>query len=274
MSKAATWVFAAFVTLMTLLAIPQSAFADAKTSYLVRLLQSSSQFRVRAQAALSLGSICDSRPAEQALIGALSDAHPAVRAAAANSLGRIGTESAVESLQARAKDPEAPVRAAVQVALSAIRKTDRGAGSADRPSVPRSAARYYVALGNTASTIPEADAAHLSKARTYLRAKLAELEGVEVAPDDESLQRAKRVMQDRKLIGYFLESSVSDVQQKPGGGTRVAVSLVLSTYPDRNMRAILRGAATAAGSGSATFQQALEGAFAGALRQLPQALGR
>ena len=256
--------------LLTVIVVaPQLAAADAKTSYLVRLLESSSQFRVRAQAALSLGSICDSPEAEKALIGALSDSHPAVRAAAANSLGRIGTEKAVTPLRAVASDSEAPVRTAVQGALAALAKNEQ------RPAPStRAAALYYVALGSTGSTVPEADKAHLSEARTFLRRKLAEVEGVEVAPENESPQQAKRTMERRKLTGYYLEGSVNNVQQRPGGGTRVAVSLVLSTYPDRNMRAILRGAATAAGSGSATFQQALEGAFAGAIRQLPQALGR
>ena len=55
---------------------------------------------------------------------------------------------------------------------------------------------------------------------------------------------------------------------------RVAVAVIIATYPGRDMRAILRGAATAIGSGSSTKRQALEGALSGAMRQLPAALER
>ena len=56
-------------------------------------------------------------------------------------------------------------------------------------------------------------------------------------------------------------------------GTRVAVSVIVGTYPGRDMRAILNGAATVPGSGGPEADRAaVEGAIRGALRNLPQAL--
>src|SRR5689334_15704301 len=78
----ALWLFA-------LLLSPHGALADARSDYLVRLLAGSTQFRVRAQAAISLGSVEPAASVVSALSKALSDEHPAVRAAAANSLGRL-----------------------------------------------------------------------------------------------------------------------------------------------------------------------------------------
>ena len=59
--------------------------ADARSDYLIRLLRGSSQFRVRAQAAISLGNTDPSAEVLAALSLSLKDEHPAVRAAAATS---------------------------------------------------------------------------------------------------------------------------------------------------------------------------------------------
>jgi hypothetical protein len=50
------------------------------------------------------------------------------------------------------------------------------------------------------------------------------------------------------------------------------VSVIVNTYPGRDMRVILQGAATVQGaSGASAERQAIEGALTGALRRLPQA---
>ena len=49
--------------LAALLLDVQVASADARSEYLIRLLEGSTQFRVRAQAAISLGSVAPLRPA-------------------------------------------------------------------------------------------------------------------------------------------------------------------------------------------------------------------
>jgi len=72
--------------------------------------------------------------------------------------------------------------------------------------------------------------------------------------------------------GYYLDASVVSVGPQ-GGGTRAVVSVILNTYPGRDMRAILQGAATVPGaSGPSAERQAIEGALRGALRRLPQAM--
>jgi HEAT repeat protein len=91
-----------------------------QTAYLVKLLASSSQFRVRAQAAISLGLMEKSPAARDALTAALQDAHPAVRAAAATSLGRIGEVSHIVVLQKLGNDSEAPVRSAARTSITKL----------------------------------------------------------------------------------------------------------------------------------------------------------
>lgn len=98
---------------------PKSA-ENVQTNYLIKLLETSSQFRVRAQAAISLGLIEKSRAARDALTAALQDAHPAVRAAAATSLGRIGNSKNLIALRKLADDVEEPVRNAARASIGRL----------------------------------------------------------------------------------------------------------------------------------------------------------
>ena len=125
------------------------------------------------------------------------------------------------------------------------------------------------------STSPhdESSPAALTRARSYLEQRLTEIDGVVVAPQGESSQTAKSVLTRRKLKGFYIESSITSLETKPTGGTRAAVSVILATYPGRDMRAIMQGAATVMGSGD-VGTRALEGALRSAIRQLPQAMNR
>ncbi|MDD9946985.1 MAG: HEAT repeat domain-containing protein [Myxococcales bacterium] len=247
------------------------AHADARSSYLVRLLQGSSQFRVRAQAAISLGGGRAAPEVKKALLDALADKHPAVRAAAATSLGRLGVLAALGDLKGLQKDPEPPVRAAASAAIARI---ERNGSQTDEPVAKRGPTRFYVAVGRPGSRVDGVDGGLLEHVQGFIRNRVSRLDGVEVAPDGEASRQAKHVMKKRGLKGFFLESSITGVQKRPGGGTRVVVSVIVATYPDRNMRAIMHGAATAMGGGKDSYRQAVEGAISGALRQLPQAMAR
>ena len=93
---------------------------NAQSVYLIKLLEASPQFRVRAQAAISLGLIENSLAARQALTAALQDVHPAVRAAAATSLGRLGNANDVIALRKLGSDPEEPVRNAARASIGRL----------------------------------------------------------------------------------------------------------------------------------------------------------
>jgi hypothetical protein len=99
------------------------------------------------------------------------------------------------------------------------------------------------------------------------------MDGVVLAPLDEPPSQVRSVLRARNLRGYYIESSVTSIEQKPGGGVRAAVSVIVATYPDRAMRAIMQGAATAIGGGDSKTQ-AMAAALKSALNQLPQAMAR
>jgi HEAT repeat protein len=255
---------------MMLLAL--GARADSRTDFLVEMVLDADQFRVRTQAALALGSRPSEPAAVRALTQALRDEHPAVRAASASSLERLGEKSALSALRSARKDRDPAVRSAVERAITALERPAPAAVSATQPTQP-SNATYYVAVGTPSSQLGLASGA-LRGLREHVVRQVAGLGTVRIAPENESQSAASSVLRSAKLTGYYLDSSVTKVELKPDGALRAQVSIIVGTYPGRAMRVMLSGAATVSGGGSGDQAkvQAIEAAFTGALRRLPQAL--
>jgi hypothetical protein len=257
---------------------PRIAHADARTDYLVRLLRTSDAFRVRAQAALSLGSVSAEPSVIEALSLALRDESGAVRAAASSALERLGDPSALPALRAAQSDREAGVRAAASSAVRALERVARSGGggtsTATRPGAAGPGggqARFYVGVGMPGSRVPSIDDAILRSARSFIASRVGQMDGVLVAPESETPRQAQSVLRDRSLTGYYLDSSVVSVAPR-GEGLRIEVSVVVQSYPDRNVRAMLSGAATVMGeTGAAAQRTALEGALNSALSRLGSA---
>jgi HEAT repeat protein len=81
---------------------------------------------LRRAAAEALGELPGAPEVDEALVFALADESPEVRAAAARALGAHARESALPPLERAARDPEAPVRAAAAHALGRIAEVTRG----------------------------------------------------------------------------------------------------------------------------------------------------
>jgi hypothetical protein len=247
---------------------------DPRSTYLIKLLQGSSQFRVRAQAAISLGTVESSSVTMAALSAALKDVHPAVRAAAASSLGRIGDSSSLSALRALERDVEEPVRSAARASIERLANAQPPTQK-EPPPAEDGPVLYYVSVAEPSATrVSSLDHAALGKARAFIKERVGQIQGVVVAPDSEDSQAAERVLKKRRLKGFYIDSSIVSIEKKQSGATRVAVSVIVATYPGRDMRAIMQGAATVTGAGDQAYGQAMEGAFTGALRQLSQALAR
>lgn len=251
-------------------------FADARSDYLVRLLNSSSQFRVRAQAAISLGSVSEDPVVVKVLCDALKDVHPAVRAASASSLERIGDSSALPALQGVLQDEESAVREAIARAIAAIRRRGPKNGPINSAGLSTPGVvvppKYYVGIGTPGSRVSSIDKDALLRSRVLVENIVREIQGVVLAPENEGTANARLVLKAKNLTGFFLDSSIVSFDELPEGGVRAVVSVVVGTYPERNIKMILQGSAKVMGSADATAKtQAIEAAFRSALRQLPQA---
>lgn len=255
------WRALAAVTLL----LANGAAGDQREDYLLRLLRTSDAFRVRAQAALSLGQMESTRRSISALERAVGDEHPAVRVAAIASLRRLGARRSLSVVQQATRDREKAVRRAAAEAvqaLQAVGERARGPGPTE----------YLVAVGMPGTKSERVSRQMLFDARIFLSEQLQKLQGIELAPDDLSPVDAKREIVSRKIRGVYLESSVLSLEPRDDG-VRAAVSVIVLTHPGREMRGMLRGAATASGGyGPEAAAQAIQGAYVGALRRLPNVL--
>lgn len=273
------WSLAAAMSLS--ISTPSGARADDRSEYLIRLLQSSSAFRVRTQAALSLGTMEGDPQVVVALSAALRDDNAAVRAAAASSLGRVGDGSVVAALRALERDREAAVRTAATSAIEAIEVRARaggasrgaraaaGSGATEGASAPAGPARFYIGIGHPNVT-GSAGASASADVRSAVERRLGAIGQIVVAPDGESVAAARRELQRRSLTGVYLDISLA-VEDLPGGAIRARCSVVVQDYPGRNVRSMLSGSATVTGA-SAADSALVEAAVNSALNRLPTAL--
>ncbi len=236
--------------------------ADSRTDYLVRSLETSRAFRVRAQAALSLGGVRPQPNVLSALGSALGDKHPAVRIAAISSLGRIKDPSTKSLLRKATQDNERSVR---EAASAALREWEHG-------GVAAGDAKYYVAVDKPGAKARGITKDMLNSVRSFLSDQVGGLEGVELASVGQSPSEVSRLLKERDLKGFIIQSSVAKLEQT-GPSTRAEVSVIVSSYPGREMRAMLRGAATVTGGNPKTrTEDAIQGAISGAMRRLPTAM--
>lgn len=251
--------------------------ADSRSDFLVRMLSTSSQFRVRAQAALALGSGSSDANAVNALAVALrKDDHPAVRAASASALEHLRATGALNALKAALRDEDKAVRAAAKRAVDALGRI-ASIASASQPPAPRpqvGPSMFYVGVGVPATQVSALSSNALRTLRDHVAREVVQFAGVRLAPETETPAAAERELRSQKLTGYFIDSSVTSLETKPDGSIRAQVSVIVGTYPGRDMRAMLSGAATVSGMGSSDSArlEAVQAAYSGALRRLPQAM--
>lgn len=295
--------FSAIALAAIALALAAGGAAQDRTT-LVRVIGDSSiDFRVRVQAEFAAGNSHD--PAfEIPLEHALHDSNPAVRAAAAQALGRLGRVDAISALQTARRDSSAAVSMQAEHAielLSAITPVPP-------PSAPHSAlagngggflptiqvmptegtiawptVRWVVTLGTMANRSGFAGDELGNRLRQEVEHNLRLVRGAAVVSAGD--QRAAAEIARRHLPSLRLEGSLARIErrlQPHEMAVRAEVSLVLLDEPQRNMRGALNGAATGIDAirGNRAEQerhlaeQAVDGAVHSAMSQAPTAFAR
>jgi hypothetical protein len=241
------------------------ASANATTnSDLTRDLNQSEDFRVRVAAALALGK---NKPvgALVALEAALSDPHPAVRAAAAVALRTIGDPAAIGPLARQMKRESAPAtRAQIVASIEALH------AKTTTPAVTP-AVKYAVKLGNMKNlTKVRGDALGIVMQKAA-KTQAATIPGAVVVDDDAAAAKINAPM-------LVLDGTITSMRQEAKvGGTvnfNAQVEFSVSKMPEHSLKVALTGGATSVGTQSslvnavrvnALQDQAIEGAVQSAL---------
>lgn len=198
-----------------------------KIDDLAKQLQSD-DFRIRTQAALSLGATND--PAAVApLCGALTDSNQTVKLAAVAGLGKLGRDEGAACLKkAKPNEKDSTVSTAMDKAVESI------AVGGD-PPMPGMSAKYYVAI-QVSNKSSRGNLEVERMVRMALQKKLLANSAYAIAPRGETNTQASTVIKARKLTGYILMANVEPFDYS-GGNLTVKLSVALATYPDRSVKA-------------------------------------
>jgi hypothetical protein len=257
----------AWVGLLAVLSFAPDVRADARVDYLIRTLHHSDNARTRVQAALALSHVTHDAVAVDALIRALRDKQPAVRAAAASSLQTMGDLRAVEALGPLQRDVDPMVRRAAASSIARLRSLQVPPPRQPAPSQGIQPT-HYIAVAKAASKV-NVPSRVLERVRNAISEELQQVQGVQIAPDGETLAQATKRLKGQSLVGYHIGSSIVNVTPTNGQDLRVQVSIVISSYPGMSIRAMLSGAATVQGGArdESAAEQAAQAAVQSAIRK-------
>lgn len=208
---------ALFVALVVFLSA--TAASGAGLSENIRLLKESDDFRVRTQAALSLGTTA-TKKAVPPLCRALDDENRTVRIAAATALSRLNQGGADCLASRRSKEPDDKVVAAIEKALAVL----NGLGGAEPTIGPETA--YFVAVDKLAG--PERLSGPVRTAFVRIGQKDPK---VAFAPAGQSAGEANKILAQYKgATGFQLTPRLSRPSYE-GGTLSVKISIAILTYP-------------------------------------------
>lgn len=247
------WIRATVLT--TALSIALSAGARPKLDALSERLQTSSDFRVRVQAALELGKTRDER-ALPALSAALEDRDASVRAAAAAALGKLGVARGVRPLKEHLDDSSESVRSAVKTAIALLTPKEE-------PSAEPEAQRIVVKLGSVHNSTRVKSQAIEREILAESRRKLSEMPGVAVLPS-ETVEAPKAPEAEEPLV--MITPSIQKLAASRDGDSIVysaSIEYILHAMPDEAIMARISGSASAA----ATEKEAADKAATAVLRR-------
>jgi hypothetical protein len=215
-------------------------------------LASNSDFRVRMSAALIVGrtKITGAKPALEA---ALSDAHPAVRAAAASGLVELGDLASIGALDARAaSEPNSDVK--ITLTSSADKLRARQNNDKKKATGP-DAAKYVDQVGamRNLSSVKSKELPSVLRVSTK-QVAITRLQNAAVIDESEG-QLLKTF---KKLPLLRLDGQLRTLQQaEQGGQLTMRAQVEFSVLRNQALKATFSGSATAGGALSQNAGQAL-----------------
>lgn len=234
-------VVVAFLVCGTLSVHGSFAFAQsARASFLLQMLRSNPEPRVRTNAALRLGELRERDTVLPLLDILATERDSTVQATIIATLATIGDPRALSAVQALTRSPSREVAAQARravAALEAASRTGNGAtsNSTNEPGASQSSPNgaQPVVLISTGRVNLQAGVAPSLQATAQRALERALDARSEVVRHSGSAAQAANTIRSRRLRGaHQFDVNVQSVTQQPNG-VRVAVSIVVSTYPGR-----------------------------------------
>ncbi len=237
--------------LLLLMLLGTSASAD-NVDRLIKQLSSSSDYKVRISAALSLSKLGDQR-AVWPFVKALRDSDKTVRGVSAASLGKIVDSTTSAKMRTRvlkdlktaaSKDSNSFVRKQAQKAFDVL-------GKLDQPSTI-SKGGIYVNIGAMSAKTEDA-----SKIRSHMRKTVQKTFRKKASsmmiewPGGKS--PSKRQISSKKVKAFHVDGTINELRATISGNTATVsckVSMLIASYPEKSMFGFLKGGAQVQSSAS------------------------
>ncbi|MBN2529522.1 MAG: HEAT repeat domain-containing protein [Deltaproteobacteria bacterium] len=233
MNKRKRFWFLAFVS--GVLFVAGTVNADVRADYLIGLLKNGSSYRVKIQAAQSLGRI-QCKEAVPALEKALNDQSPHVVMAAAAALGEIGDASVLPALRvANKKAKTAPVKTQLSATIRLLQELSPGTpASASSELMDNSDSSFLVkvdAMGNSSTSRTPGITSILKE---IVVSDLHGRSGVEVQAPSVSESDVRSRIKKQKVKAFILSGALIKLNQE-GNFIVAKIALNVLTNPDYNL---------------------------------------
>jgi hypothetical protein len=220
-----------FFLVCTLMLFVENAFADARTDYLINMLENGGNYRIRVQAATTLGKL-RSAEAVPALVKSLYDEHELVVISAATALGQIGDTTVIPAIEtAHTKTPSQAAKSQIEITLRILRSLSSGGSVvSEADSRPRFLVRVD-AMGDSSGAmrkdIPET-------LRKTVEARTEKEPGVIMQQPGMTGAQVKSTLKKEKLAGYILSGALLKME-KVDDQLIVKISLNVFKNPDYSL---------------------------------------
>ncbi len=219
------------VVIAAILAVCGAAGADARTEQLVDMLENGGNYRVRVQAATTLGKI-RAQEGVPALVRALGDENELVVISAAAALQQIGNPGVIAELEAAsARSSSGAVRSQIAAAARTLRALTPEGDTTLAQSEPPSLLIRVDAMGNSSGVARDDLPTMMQEA---VVARLHREPGVVLQDPGMKPAAVRKKLAADKLKGFILSGSIIRLE-RVGDKLVVRISLNVFTNPDYNL---------------------------------------
>ena len=210
---------------------PGKGFADARIDYLLDMLRNGKNYRLREQAATTLGKL-RANEAVPDLVRATRDSNELVIISAAIALKQIGDASVVEEIeQSLERAPTKAARSQLRVTLAALkelRKTVR------LGTHTKSAPRYLIRVDSMGNSSKERRYDLVETMRELVASRIDQESDVVLQQPGMTEKQVRNKLKKEKLVGYIVSGSIIRLE-RVDNKLIVKLGLNVFTNPDYNL---------------------------------------
>jgi len=167
-----------------------------------------------------------------ALCEALDDASNSVRSASAAALGKLKSPAGLPCLRSHLAEANASVHSVIERSVEALQGSSTWPA---KPPPPGPNDTFYVAIGPVADKTGRDDKTVEQLVGATMQEKLLSMRGYAVAPQGEATPAARRIVKQKSLRGYLLQTRVEPLRSGSNGLT-VQVRVTMWSYPDKALQ--------------------------------------